>query len=156
MLLTTSLHNEEILFFINILFISCLYICLINFQEVKVTVVTYSAQFVNAMQAPLLWTPAVNTTWIMGGNHYIDGTLISVPAAAVVAVWDKINDQYMGCETVVFSSMGDTIVLCRTLYLELLNLYMLNCFKHYERFVEILNHILDLVWTKWMKLNLEQ
>ena len=35
-------------------------------------------------------------------------------------------------------------------------LNMLSCFKDYKRYINILNHTLDLVWPKYMKLTLEQ
>ena len=39
---------------------------------------------------------------------------------------------------------------------KILSLNMLNCFKDYKRHNHILNHILDLAWSKLMKLILEQ
>ena len=38
----------------------------------------------------------------------------------------------------------------------LLTLNMLNCFKNYERYIHILNRVLDLTWPKLMALTLEQ
>ena len=37
-----------------------------------------------------------------------------------------------------------------------ITLDMLTCFKDYERYIHILNCILDLAWPKSMKLTLEQ
>ena len=39
---------------------------------------------------------------------------------------------------------------------QVLTLNMLNCFKVYKRYIHIVNPILDLAWTKWMKLMKQQ
>ena len=33
---------------------------------------------------------------------------------------------------------------------------MLNCFNDYKRYINIFNHISDLIWAKYMKFSLEQ
>ena len=73
-----------------------------------------------------------SVVWVFGPNAHNRGEHMTCIVLKLTYLWPHFNT------------------------IHVLTLNMPSCFKDYKRYIHILNHTLDLVWPKYMKLTLKQ